>query len=667
MDMKKYQNYLLMSNKFLFVKLFFIITLMLYHKIISDNKILLYFGNFFNYKSIKTIIINKEYNISNFFNQTIIYYKITSYGFSFSFKYNITKFEYKIELYDFNHNLIIPSDLALDYNLHVLCNIVELNNNISISSLAGIYNNKCFNCIEFLNINEKINFGIKIYKNMNNIKNNYFSTFFFNEKIINYNNLLLKNDNEFNPIILIKKSLIINSKISKFRQNNNSSFGLLKLFYSIPYYSIKSNIAKFNSFWYFRNIYNHHFCFCKHFSNSTFIYKGIEKCKYFFYLNIIYNNRFIYNKTDYLLADFSSPLIAPGESYFIFQDMLRKNLNAHYMTKSKEIFEKYSSLQLKKKLLLIDFNYINGSFLEKYLELILKLKSVISGAIIDSMSNLFKNIDYITYICVGHGISYLKDFLYKNYYGYKRYNKILLPLSNIIISNAKKFGWSDNNIIKFGLPRWDLFYLFDINNNKYTYSSKNNKSIFIMFTWRNCKNKQKISKYYFKNIMDLINNYELNHILQINNITLYFAYHHNLLKYKQLFKFNFNNLIKYINQNNIIDCLKYSSLIITDFSSVIFDFMVRNRPYIIYIPDSEEPFLKTIYDKDYYNIINKFKKGSFQFENTFFSINETIFKIKYYINNNFNLDQKLKKLYKRFNLKNDGHNIKKFVEYLQNL
>ena len=497
--MKKYNNYSFINIKYLFVKLFFLIYIILYLKIINNCKVFFDFGKFTNYTNINNIKINKEYNISKYFNQTNLLFKIIFFETSFSFKYNITKLEFNIGFYDSNQNLIIPSDLSLYYNLHVLCHVIELNKNISIISLASIYKNRFFNCIEFLNINDKFIFGIRIYKIKKNIEVNYLSVEFFNEKIINYNNLLLQKDKEYNKYILKNISLEINSKAFNKKKNYGSYFGLLKLFYKNPKFSIKSNLAKINSFWYFENIYNHYFCFCKYSSNSKCFFKGIEKCKYLFYLNIIYNNRFIYNKTDYLLADFSSSSIAPGESYYIFKDMLKQNLSVHYMTKRKEIFKKYSYIKSEKKLLLIYFSYINGSFLEKYLELILKLKSVISGAIIFSISNLFKNIDYITYICVGHGISYLKDFLYKDYYGYNRYNKILLPLSDIIISNAKKFGWSDNDIIKYGLPRWDLFYNFDNNKKNFINSSKNYQSIFIMFTWRHCKKKKAISKFYFKN------------------------------------------------------------------------------------------------------------------------------------------------------------------------
>ena len=52
-------------------------------------------------------------------------------------------------------------------------------------------------------------------------------------------------------------------------------------------------------------------------------------------------------------------------------------------------------------------------------------------------------------------------------------------------------------------------------------------------------------------------------------------------QYKPLFKIN--RFIQYINQEKIIDCLARTSLIITDFSSIIFDIMVKKKP--IFIPD----------------------------------------------------------------------------------
>ena len=107
-------------------------------------------------------------------------------------------------------------------------------------------------------------------------------------------------------------------------------------------------------------------------------------------------------------------------------------------------------------------------------------------------------------------------------------------------------------------------------------------------------------------------------------------------------------------------------LVISDFSSIIFDFMYRQKPFIIFIPDSNDTNLYKIYDNDYLNIINGFKNGSIEFENKFFETEEVIKKIEYYVSNHFQLDEKLQKFYKTFNL-NNNNNINRFIEYLKSV
>ena len=93
--------------------------------------------------------------------------------------------------------------------------------------------------------------------------------------------------------------------------------------------------------------------------------------------------------------------------------------------------------------------------------------------------------------------------------------------------------------------------------------------------------------------------------------------------------------------------------------------MYRKKPFIIYIPDSNDPKIKDIYKKEYYYLIELMKNGTINFENKFFNINDTVNKIIFYINNNFNLEPKLKKFYESFDFKMEN-NINKFIKYLIN-
>ena len=523
-----------------------------------------------------------------------------------------------------------------------------------------------FSCIDYLNLNESIQLGVMIYK-----KNKYIERYnisIFNSYSIDYNNYTHKKDEEFDPLILTK-IYNLNEIIKKANETKYSKKEFKNLFDSTPNFNFKKYLAQTEGIWYYKNIYNSIFCFCKYSVNSKCLYKNMnQKKKYYLYLYFINCNRNIYKKTDYLFSDFSSEHTAPGEAYLIFKEMFKQNLSVHYLTKREDIFKEYMALSRNNSSyipIIFDSNYINGNFLEKYFDLMLRLKIVVSGAKIYSINNLFYNLEYITYICLTHGISYLKDFLYENYYSNKIYNKIVLPPSNLIISNAKKFGWEDKDIIRIGLPRWDLFNYYEKNINVF-YEKENNKkkSIFIMFTWRELKKNKKISNYYFKNIINLITNKLLNKVLKQNNITLYYSLHHMIEEFKYLF--NSYKYIKYISQEKIIECLNKSDLIITDFSSIIFDIMVRNKPYIIFIPDSEDNNLSNIYTEAYYNIIKCLKNGTINFKNRYFSVNSTVKKIIYYINNNFIVDHSLKKFYDKFNL-SGGNNIKGFIMYLKNI
>ena len=72
--------------------------------------------------------------------------------------------------------------------------------------------------------------------------------------------------------------------------------------------------------------------------------------------------------------------------------MLRENMSAHYVTERKDIYNDYSGykreslkvIQIKNK----QYN-ITGDTLEKYLDLFLRLKVVVSGAEFYSMYILF--------------------------------------------------------------------------------------------------------------------------------------------------------------------------------------------------------------------------------------------------------------------------------------
>ena len=555
--------------------------------------------------------------------------------------------------------MILPSDLALIYNLHIIC-FLKINNYINIYSLANIEEDRLFKCTEFLNLHENFHLGVIIYKidKKGFIKNDY-KLFYLNKRIFNYDT---KDDDIFN----ITK--LVNQYNYSFNQSMNEDIikesKLKQLYILKPFGNLKRNFINSENNWNFLNIFNYYFCYCKGISCLNIKISNI--CKYFFYIYIIDNNRNVYEKTDFLFMDFILKKYSSDDVYPIFQEMINKNISSHYLTEKKKIYEKYckgkkvcdSVIYVNEK------SYkINDEFLENHLTLILKLDKVISsvGVNITFINNIFYNIDYITYICVGHGVSFFKYYLYKEYYGPNNFDKLLIPNSDLLISCTKKYGWREENLIKMNLPRWDKY-----NHEKRQIRGKGNmneNSVFFMFTWRELKTNKNVTLSYFENIIKILNNEILINKAKENYITLYFSIHHKFIKYKD--DFTINQYIKTVGEDDISDCLSKTSLIVTDYSSIIFDMIYRRKPYIIFIPDAYDPEIKINYLKTSYNIIKKFKYNHFSFENIFFDINSTVNKINYYIDNRFEIDLELIKLYNDFKFKHSNTK-KEFIDYLLN-
>ena len=86
----------------------------------------------------------------------------------------------------------------------------------------------------------------------------------------------------------------------------------------------------------------------------------------------------------------------------------------------------------------------------------------------------------------------------------------------------------------------------------------------------------------------------------------------------------------------------------------------------MFIPDAKDKIIEINYENTSYNVIKDFQNKVVNFENVFFNINSTIKKINYYIDNNFQLDEKLRKFYDEFNFKK-GPIISDFINNLNNI
>lgn len=626
-------------------------------------------SNVFNYKNTHLINFNKYY-VNDYFksNDTNAdYFNLTYLNFSFSYRFKLVKVEYYFNFYDKNNNTIPPAELVPKRDYHVNCHIEIVNDDIHIDSLADIIDNKYFKCVEFFNVDERIKFGVKLYKiivkeDIDEFEVEYYNVDFFKEGKFRMNNFLIENSDMFHPYVLNDEYVALANRI---QAGKGRDFRTMKSYVEYPYCILKRNSVVYENKWFFRNIYNHYFCLCK--GKDCIKEKMNQACKFSFYLHIIENNKHLFPKTDYLFNDFFFKDLSTVDAFPIFNEMLKQNQPVHYLTENVNISgQKYA---YDDSLTIVPINRdnctINGDFIEKFLLLILKLKVVVSAR--DSLiaNTLFYTIDYITYIFIGHGVGYFKEFLYREkYFPTKKFDKIVLPASEKILSVPKKYGWTDDDFILMNLPRWDNYNLVEDHNNN------TNRSIYMMFSWRDLIKEKDISEHYMANISFILKSKKLNDELAKNKVKLYFgAYYTSKFRSRSKFRKIIlkNPYMEYVDQHNISHCLSTAQLVVTDFLSIIFDLMYRKKPYIMFIPDLNDTGLRDIYKPDYVDLIESFKNRTEKIENQFFNPKDVVNKIVYYIKRNFKLDKKLKDLYDSFGLKPEYNNTYKFIEYIKNL
>lgn len=190
-------------------------------------------------------------------------------------------------------------------------------------------------------------------------------------------------------------------------------------------------------------------------------------------------------------------------------------------------------------------------------------------------------------IYLQHGIVGLKKLFYhrNSYYG---------KMKKMIVSSEKerrifidKMNFRKNQFIKAGLIRYD--YLDDHGEVKDSVGEKT--IITVMPTWRDWligDEELFLESQFFKNYIELLNDEELNRRLRERNIELNVIMHVEMrLRYGDKFGGNLSN-IKSIVPDNLQELFKRSSMLVTDYSSVAYDFLYMDKPVIFFQFDRED-------------------------------------------------------------------------------
>lgn len=167
----------------------------------------------------------------------------------------------------------------------------------------------------------------------------------------------------------------------------------------------------------------------------------------------------------------------------------------------------------------------------------------------------------------------------------------------------KYFGYNSYEVAKTGFCRYDDL-LKDKTNKDY---------ILFMPTWRKnleVKNNHITKKQeeiflnsdYYKNIQGLISNKRLIKELEDNHKTMYFCLHDNASIYKNYFKVNTKNIIivDKTYSKTINELIRECAYLITDTSSVAFDFAYQNKSILYYHFDYDD-IIKNHWEKGYFD------------------------------------------------------------------
>ena len=220
---------------------------------------------------------------------------------------------------------------------------------------------------------------------------------------------------------------------------------------------------------------------------------------------------------------------------------------------------------------------------------------------------------------------------------------------------CNKFQYKNNIPIYTGLARYDL-----LPRNK---DIKKNQ-ILIMPTWRSnlhhLKNDEFCKTDFYREWNKILTDDTLLKICKNESLKIKFYLHSEMQQYSCLFKSSDVVEVVLYGEQTVQQLLIDSDLLITDFSSVYFDFAYMNKPEIFFQ-----------FDEMTFNI-NHYEKGYFDYRKDGFgevlnNSDDVIATIKKYIQNNFRVEEHYRNRTKRFFRFSDSNNCERIYKAIESL
>ena len=266
-----------------------------------------------------------------------------------------------------------------------------------------------------------------------------------------------------------------------------------------------------------------------------------------------------------------------------------------------------------------------------------------------------------SYVFLQHGVTYndISNGLNK----YTRNIQLFITAANAEYEDilTSKYGYSNENVVLTGFPRHDLLY------------NENRNIVTIAPTWRRYlfngfdqKKDQWIllpglqNTDYYQFYINLLNNDRLHKAAEQYGYEIHFLPHSIFFPYIEKFKTD-SRVKVHGTEIKYRDMFAKSSLFITDYSSVAFDFAYLRKP-VIY----------TQFDKELFYQVHGYKQGYFDFERDGFgevvlTLEDTVECIIEYMKNGCSLKRVYKERIDNFFCYNDKQNCERVYKAIKNI
>jgi len=271
---------------------------------------------------------------------------------------------------------------------------------------------------------------------------------------------------------------------------------------------------------------------------------------------------------DYIYSEYCDDF----NGYYLFEYYLKNNsTDVYYFINNNSKLYK-SKLKNKKMKYIIPINPKVNLYKDLFYYL-LNSKIIIQSYTLIDFQKMVSYVPYLKCLNINHGIRYFKSKIEQiEFYNLIRRKRNIISTSPFEYQMLIKNHHSETYIHKAGLTKYDRF----------AYIKKNETErdcILISFTYRSYDNKTFEKSLLKKNFKSLLNNNTLISILKNYNIDLiYIPHHHELYKNKN-FDENQLKYARFYNNSYLTHYIEQCSLLVTDFSSISFDFNFKINLY----------------------------------------------------------------------------------------